>query len=415
MKNFIKIHITTIFIICLYVSIIFPKEYVLLVSFDGFRYDYSNIVDTPNFDKIEKEGVKAKSLKPIFPTLTFPNHYSIATGCYADKHRIISNTFYSKTLDRVYSMYDRETVSDSAFYGSEPIWLTAERNGLKTASYFWVGSEAMGKTPSIYKNYDSAVPFTARIDSVISWFGLPEDKRPELALLYFNEPDHTGHMFGPESVEISDMVLQSDFILGYLLEQINTLSIKDKLNLIVVSDHGMSTVSQDKLIFLDDFLSKDMINYQGGGAICMINQKERPNFSFKNLFKKTRYSLKEINKRINFIEFIDVYKKEKIPYEYHFLNQDSPDFLLVADNEWFITDRKNSSKIGKTLNGMHGYDPKYLETHGIFYAMGPSFRKGYNMKSFENIHVYPIICKILNIPEHENIDGDIDQVRMMLR
>ena len=218
MKNFNKNYISYIFILYLTASYAFPKEYVLLVSFDGFRYDYSDIVSTPNFDKVEKKGIKAVSLEPIFPTLTFPNHYSIATGCYADKHRIISNTFYSKALDRVYSMYDRSTVSDSAFYGSEPIWLTAERNGLKTASYFWVGSEAMGKTPSIYKNYDSSVPFTARIDSVISWFSLPEDKRPELALLYFNEPDHTGHMFGPESVEVRDMVLQSDFILGYLLE-----------------------------------------------------------------------------------------------------------------------------------------------------------------------------------------------------
>lgn len=407
--------VSYIFIIYLATSILLSKEYVLLVSFDGFRHDYSNIVSTPNFDKIEKKGIKAASLEPIFPTLTFPNHYSIATGCYADKHRIISNTFYSKTLNKVYSMYDRSTVSDSAFYGSEPIWLTAERAGLKTASYFWVGSEAIGKTPSIYKNYDSSIPFTARIDSVISWFRLPEKDRPQLALLYFNEPDHTGHMFGPESVEIRDMILQSDFILGYLLEQINTLSIKDDLNIIIISDHGMSTVTQDKLIFLDDFLSKDMISYQGGGAICMIDQKEKENFSFKNLFKKKRYSLKEIYERINFIEFIDVYKKDKIPAQYRFLNEDSPDFLLVADQGWFITDRENSAKIGRTLNGMHGYDPRYLETHGIFYAMGPSFRTGYSMKSFKNIHVYPLICKILDIPEYQNIDGDIDEVRMMLR
>tara|TARA_B100001142_G_scaffold314262_1_gene351619 strand:- start:273 stop:1553 length:1281 start_codon:yes stop_codon:yes gene_type:complete len=414
-KSIINRCISFIFIIYLASSFILSEEYVLLVSFDGFRYDYADIVNTPNFDKIEKNGVKAASLKPIFPTLTFPNHYSIATGCYADNHRIISNSFYSKTLDRVYSMYNRESVLDSAFYGGEPIWLTAEKNKLKTASYFWVGSEAIGKTPSIYKSYDSGVPFTARIDSVISWFNLPEIDRPHLALLYFNEPDHTGHMFGPESVEIRDMVLQSDFILGYLLDQVNNLDIKDNLNIIIVSDHGMSTVTQDKLIFLDDFLSKDMIQCQGGGAICMINQKKKENFTFKNIFKKKRYSLSEIDKRINFIEFMDVYEKEKIPSKYHFLNQDSPDFLLVADNGWFITDRKNSSKIGKTLNGMHGYDPQYPETHGIFYATGPSFRKGYSMKSFENIHVYPIICEILGIPEHKNIDGDIEKVRMMLR
>ena len=406
--------ITTIFIIYLCSFIFSSKEYVLLVSFDGFRYDYTDIVDTPNFDKIKERGVNAKSLIPIFPTLTFPNHYSIATGCYADKHRIISNTFYSKELDRVYSMYDRSTITDSAFYGVEPIWVTAEKNGLKSASYFWVGSEAVGKTPSIYKNYDSSVPFTARIDSVVSWFKLEESKRPDLALLYFNEPDHTGHMFGPKSMEVSDMIIQSDQILGYLLDKLSTLDIKDKINLIIVSDHGMSTVTQEKLIYLDDFIPQEMAHFQGGGAVGMINQKEKQ-FSIKKPFKKTRYSLREIYRRIEFIEFMDVYKTKNIPPKYHFLNEDSPDFLLVAHNGWFITDHENSSKVGNTLNGMHGYDPEHVETHGIFYAMGPSFKRGHSIDSFENIHIYSIICNILNIPEYHSIDGSLDQVREILR
>ena len=406
--------ITTIFIIYLCSFIFSSKEYVLLVSFDGFRYDYTDIVDTPNFDKIKERGVNAKSLIPIFPTLTFPNHYSIATGCYADKHRIISNTFYSKELDRVYSMYDRSTITDSAFYGVEPIWVTAEKNGLKSASYFWVGSEAVGKTPSIYKNYDSSVPFTARIDSVVSWFKLEESKRPDLALLYFNEPDHTGHMFGPKSMEVSDMIIQSDQILGYLLDKLSTLDIKDKINLIIVSDHGMSTVTQEKLIYLDDFIPQEMAHFQGGGAVGMINQKEKQ-FSIKKPFKKTRYSLREIYRRIEFIEFMDVYKTKNIPPKYHFLNEDSPDFLLVAHNGWFITDHENSSKVGNTLNGMHGYDPEHVETHGIFYAMGPSFKRGHSIDSFENIHIYSIICNILNIPEYHSINGSLDQVREILR
>ena len=414
MNHFNLKNISTLFIVYLLLSFLISKEYVLLVSFDGFRYDYSDMVDTPNFDRIRDEGVKAESLVPIFPTLTFPNHYSIATGCYSNKHRIISNTFYSKTLEKKYSMYDRGTVTDSSFYGAEPIWVTAEKNGLKSASYFWVGSEAIGKTPSIYKNYDSSIPFTSRVDSVISWFNLSESKRPDLVLLYFNEPDHTGHMFGPESTEIADMITQTDQLLGYIVKQINTLDIRDKINLIVISDHGMSQVTQDKLIFLDDFIPRDMVYFEGGGSIGMINEKEKE-FSIKKPFKKTRYSLREIYKHIEFVEFMDVYKTKDIPKEFHFLNKDSPDFLLVANNGWFITDRDNSSRVGRTLNGMHGYDPKYRETHGIFYASGPSFRRGYVVNSFENIHVYPIICNILNIPEYNNIDGDINQVRGILR
>ena len=415
MKSFKLNSISFIFIIILHASLVCSKEYVLLVSFDGFRHDYSSIIDTPNFDKVEKNGVKAKSLIPVFPSLTFPNHYAIATGCYANKHRIISNTFYSKTLDRTYSMYDRSTVTDSSFYGAEPIWVTAEKNKLKSASYFWVGSEALGKTPSIYKDYDSGVSFTSRIDSVISWFSLHEESRPQLIMLYFNEPDHTGHMFGPESVEIKDMVVQSDQILGYLLDQIKTLSIKDRINIIIVSDHGMSTVTEDKLVFLDDFIPKDMVSYDGGGAILLLNQKKKQSSGFKSLFKKEGYSLRKIYKHIEFVEFIDVYKKKKIPSRFHFLNEDSPDFLLVAENGWFITDHDNYKKIGNTLNGMHGYDPKYLSMHGIFYAIGPSFKEGYQIKSFENIHIYPLICNILNIPEYENIDGDLNEVREVLR
>ena len=414
MNHFNLKNISTLFIVYSLLSFLISKEYVLLVSFDGFRYDYSDMVDTPNFDRIRDEGVKAESLVPVFPTLTFPNHYSIATGCYSNKHRIISNTFYSKTLEKKYSMYDRNTVIDSSFYGAESIWVTAEKNGLKSASYFWVGSEAIGKTPSIYKNYDSSVSFTSRVDSVISWFNLSESKRPDLVLLYFNEPDHTGHMFGPESTEIADMITQTDQLLGYIVKQINTLDIRDKINLIVISDHGMSQVTQDKLIFLDDFIPRDMVYFEGGGSIGMINEKEKE-FSIKKPFKKTRYSLREIYKHIEFVEFMDVYKTKDIPKEFNFLNKDSPDFLLVANNGWFITDRDNSSRVGRTLNGMHGYDPKYRETHGIFYASGPSFRRGYVANSFENIHVYPIICNILNIPEYNNIDGDINQVRGILR
>lgn len=415
MNYFIKKHLSYLFITFLLISISFSKEYVLLVSFDGFRYDYSDKVSTPNFDILEKKGVKAESLVPIFPTLTFPNHYSIATGCYANKHRIIGNTFYSKTLDRVYSMYDRNTVADSSFYGAEPIWVTVEKNGLKSASYFWVGSEAIGKTPNIYKKYDSSVPFISRVDSVMTWFSKPEPERPELVLLYFSEPDHHGHMFGPNSIEIDDMIIQSDQLLGYIMDQIQKLSIKDQLNLIVLSDHGMSQVSKEKLIFLDEFIPEDMVIFHGGGAVGMINQKKHSSLSLKSLFTKQRYSKKEIFKHIEFVEFMDVYKRENIPKHLNFLNADSPDFLLVANNEWFITNRKKSEKIGKTLNGMHGYYSYHKDTHGIFYAMGPSFRRNYKMKSFENIHVYPIICDILNIPVYKNIDGDINHVKGMLR
>ena len=397
-----------IFILFILVShILISENYVLLVSFDGFRYDYIDNVSTPSFDKVEKNGVKAESLVPVFPSLTFPNHYSIATGCYPDKHRIISNSFYSKTLNKTYSMYDKQSVLDSSFYGCEPIWMTAEKNGIKAASYFWVGSEAIGKTPSIYKNYDSSISFTSRIDSVMAWFSLPKESRPNLALLYFNEPDHTGHMFGPNSMEIEDAIIQSDQILGYLLSQIELLDIKNNLDLIIVSDHGMSTVTEDKIIFLDDFIPKEEANYSGGGSILFLDRK------------KGGYSKRKIFRHIEFVEYMTVYKKDKIPLQYHFVNEDSPDFLLVANDGWFISDHESSDKIGRTLNGMHGYDPINKTMHGIFYAKGPSFQSNYKVKSFDNIYIYPLICEILGINPYNSrkneFDVNLQYLRLMLR
>ena len=178
-------------------------EYVLVISFDGFRYDYLEKTETPNFDKFIRNGVNAKSLIPVFPSLTFPNHYSIATGAYSDRHRILSNSFFSKTLNKKYSMRNSESVQNGDFYGMEPIWVTAQKKGLNTATYFWIGSEAEidGYRPSIYKNYDGSVSFESRVDSIITWFEYSDEKKPQLSMLYFSEPDYSGHRYGTKEMK----------------------------------------------------------------------------------------------------------------------------------------------------------------------------------------------------------------------
>ena len=192
------------------------ENYVLMVSFDGFSQDYLNKVSTPNFDEIAKQGVVSKGLIPVFPTLTFPNHYSIATGAYSETHNITGNSFHDNNNGKEYSFHDKESVRDPSFYKSEPIWVTAEKQGLKTASYFWVGTEApiKGHSPSIYKYYDGSVPFKSRVDSVISWFQLPSKQRPRLIMLYFSEPDHTGHEVGTSHPEIIKTISEMDSLLG---------------------------------------------------------------------------------------------------------------------------------------------------------------------------------------------------------
>jgi len=378
------------------------ERYTLIISFDGFRYDYLDKVYTPHFDKFKKNGVSS-DLIPIFPSLTFPNHYSIATGAYADKHKILGNTFYSKTLNKKYSMIDSRMVQDGRFYGMEPIWVTAEKNNLISATYFWIGSEAeiAGYRPSIYKQYDGSVPFKSRVDSVISWYNLPKDKRPNLTMLYFSEPDYTGHRYGPNSREIKSSIIEMDNLLGYIVEELKKIEIYKKLNIIIVSDHGMTTVSKDRLILLDQYFDIDDFDLILSPAIAHLHFKDN-----SDMDKLSPYTD---------IYNADIYYRDTFPKEYHFSNEDSPDYIIVADLGWTIT---TSSKIQQKKNfpgGMHGYDSKFSDMHGIFFASGPSFKKNIVVDSFENINIYPILCKTLTInPYIENINWNNTIIEQIL-
>ena len=385
-------------------------QYVLLISFDGFRYDYMDWVDTPNFDYIQKKGVKATSLQPVFPSLTFPNHYSIATGSYSDKHNITGNVFFDKKLDKTYSLYDKQSVRNPLFYKGEPIWVTAERHGLNSASYFWVGTEApiKGVSPSIFKYYDGSISFETRIDSIISWFELDIKRRPQLSLLYFSEPDYTGHKYGIDKEKIISSVVYLDSLLGYLLKKINTLEIRNNLNIIITSDHGMADVSSEKLLVLNEYIniSKE-IQIMGDGPFVQINYKGSKNKQFMSIYE----DLKRIPHSKAWI-------RSEIPKRFNFVNENSGDFLLLANEGWFITTKEDLIKKEFTLGGMHGYDPVLANMHGIFYAMGPQIKQNIKIKTFENIHIYPLICELLDILPYDNgiyqPDGELEVLKPIL-
>ncbi len=265
------------------------KPYVVMLSLDGFRWDYTQKVNTPNFDYIAAHGVKAESLKPSFPSKTFPNHYSIATGLYPGHHGIVLNSFYDPKTNRYYSVSDRQMVEDGSFYGGEPIWNTAKKQGIKTASFFWVGSEAdiQGMHPDYWKKFDSHIPFGQRIDTVIGWLNLPEKERPHLILFYMEEPDGIGHHFGPDSKEIKQEVVYLDSLVGVFIHKMNNLPISGQINFIIVSDHGMTELSPSRTSYIYDYIKKEqLVKAVGSNPVYFLDPKPESADSVYNALKE---------------------------------------------------------------------------------------------------------------------------------
>ncbi len=381
LKRVILTWLLITFSICLFAG----EPYVLIVSFDGFRYDYNTKAETPNLDFMRDNGVKAESIQPVFPSKTFPNHYALATGAYAATNMITANKFYDNEFKEIYKIADKSKVLDAKWYKAEPIWVTAERQNVIAASYFWVGSEApiKGYLPSIVKSYDHNFPFLSRVDSVMTWLQLPEEKRPHLVMLYFDEPDSDGHKYGPENPNLIPTIEYMDDILGYIIEGINKLDIADEINLVLVSDHGMTTISQEQIIYLDDHVPdmNALLSY-GGGPVLQVHLKEE-NDTLTN----------QMDKQLKNVEHLTAYKRDEVPDRFHFVNRNTGDFVLVADEGWLILTKAEEYK----SNGTHGYDPAVKNMHGIFYAVGPRIKSNYKIGTFENIHVYPLICELLGI------------------
>ena len=376
-------------------------EYVLLISMDGFRYDYLDKANTPNFDKLVNTGASAKALIPVFTSKTFPNHYSIATGMYAENHGLIANTFFANDLNKQYSIRDRNAVVNGAFYGGEPIWVTAESQNVISASYFWVGSEAVikGLQPTYWKKYNQKVSFESRIDSVISWYSKPVQSRPRLILLYFHEPDWTGHEYGPNSNETISQIENMDNVFGNLISKISKLSIYNNLNIIIVSDHGMTDVKPDRTIDLSLVTDLSNMRVNGSGPTVFISSESKK-------------QLKQTYKQLKNIDNADVYWKQNIPKRFHYRNHVRiPDLLVLANEGWSLMPLGHGSS---TPKGSHGYDNQLDNMKAIFMAKVPSFKIGYRRDEFENIHIYPLITHILGIKSYPNIDGDLEQVKDLL-
>jgi len=403
MNNFYKILIFFL-LIC---KVIFSQSspYLILVSFDGFRWDYANKELTPKLNLIEENGVKALSLKPSFPSNTFPNHVTIVTGLYPQNHSIISNNIYDKYSDEYYSIGDTSAVRNPRWYKGEMIWETARRQGLITASYFWPGSEMNleFRRPNYYEKYDHNRDYFFRVNGVLDWLKLPYDKRPNFITLYFDMVDTYGHKYGPNSEETNKAVHFVDSVLGYLINGINQLNLKDSVNLIVVSDHGMTKTEFENTINVEEIISNNKIKIFGKGSSMHL-------YGSKDELEEAYLKLVQNKKNYN------VYKRTEIPDYFNFKNNHLiGEVFILADVGWSLITNKDLKKDKEYSIGNHGFDNNHIDMHGIFYATGPSFKKGYKVGTIENIHIYPLLCRLLNIIPNQSIDGDLKEIEFILK
>ena len=374
------------------------ENYLVILSMDGFRWDFPEMADTPNLDSIAKAGVRAEAIRPAFPSKTFPNHYTMATGLYPDNHGIVNNSFYDPETGTIFSMNHNPTRMDPYYYDGEPVWVTAEKQDLRTATLFWVGSEIpiKGIRPSIWKYYEHDLPFEQRIDTLLAWLQLPVAERPRLIMWYLHEPDATGHHHGPESPANMAVVSRLDSLVGIFCRRVRELGHSDKINLIFTSDHGMGATSNEKTVTLTDHVPEEWVELAIGGN-PVYNIRARKGY------------VDSVYYRIKGTENISVWRNGEVPADLNYGNNPRTlDLIVAADSSWSV-----NWSAGQVYSGTHGYDIRQRDMQAIFYATGPAFRKGHVHPVFDNVDLYPLIANILGIIP-EKTDGDIEKTRGML-
>ena len=380
------------------------KPTVLLISLDGFRWDYLEKADTPNLDRLVSTGAKARALIPAFPTKTFPNHYTIITGLYPENHGIIANTMFDPAYVDTFMLSKRETVSDGRWYGGEPLWVTAEKQGRISATLFWPGSEAEigGVRPTYWYQYDHDLPHTDRINQILAWLDLPPDRRPTFITLYFPDTDDQGHRFGPDSQELAMTVARLDSTLGTLFDGLMERGFMEEINIVVASDHGMAATDSTRVIFIDDYIDLNQAGVIDWSPVLGLRPPE-----------ELREDIYEALKTAH--PHLQAYRREEMPSRLHYSNHHRIPYIIgIADEGWSITshtfyDRDPSYFSG----GDHGYDNRYPSMYGIFIARGPAFENGLEVPPFQNIHIYSLIANVLGLEPAPN-DGCLDSVKVML-
>ena len=372
------------------------RPIVILVSIDGWRWDYLERFAPPSLTALAKAGVRSEGLIPIFPSKTFPNHYTLVTGLYPERHGIVSNSMLDPYLPGRFTLRDRDVQQDTRWWGGEPLWITAQQQGQLAATMFWPGSdvEIDGHRPSYWQTFDNDLPNEQRVDQVLDWLKQPEATRATFLTLYFSTVDNAGHTFGPDAPETREAAHVVDGSIGRLVNGVRALGLESRVNYVVVSDHGMAPVTRQRTIVLDDYLDVSTIEIVDTSPVVSINPRRGTADTIYRALKDKHPAL-------------TVYTRDTLPLEYRLRDHPRlPAVIGVADDGWHVTTKEWLARERREVpGGNHGYDPKMRSMHGLFIASGPRFKSGVVAPSFLNIHVYELICKLLGLRPAPN-DGD---------
>ena len=381
---------------------------VILVSIDGWRWDYAQKYPAPHVTRLVERGVSAP-LIPSFPSKTFPNHYTIVTGLYPGHHGIVANSILDTATGRRLTLSNRAEVQDPMWWGGEPIWVAAERAGQATAAVFWPGSEApiLGVRPRYWHPYDGTMPGEARVDRILELLDLPAAERPTFSTLYFSDVDTAGHESGPESEEVRAAVSRVDGHLGRLLLGLEQRRIADRVNVVLVSDHGMAEAAPDRVVVLDDYLALDGVDVvELNPTLGLVPRAGREDEVYR--------ALAGAHPRL------EVYRRAESPPHWRYRDHPRvPEVVGVVHEGWQLLRRSTlaaqRSRGRRAHVGVHGYDPLHAPTmRGLFVAAGPAFKAGVAVPAFENVHLYNALALILGVTPARN-DGDPKLARALLR
>ena len=397
-KLFLTLIVAALALTCWAVS---RDNYTVIISLDGFRWDYPEAYDTPFLDQMARDGVKAV-MTPSFPSKTFPNHYTLATGLVPDHHGIINNTFVERKTGKVYAI-GKETAREPHFYGGDPVWLTAKRQGVTTAAIIWVGCDVpiQGDHANYWMGYKSPLQYThsQRCDEIFRLLSLPEGERPHLVMAYFEEPDASGHNYGPISRETRRAMEHLDILLEQLWLQIQQLPHAAQVNLIVTGDHGMTWLNPERQVRPSDYLKKEWVDTIYNDLPVYINAAKPKHVN-------------DIVKALSGVDHIRVWRKGEVPaYLNYGTNENMSDIIVLPDVGWYFDDRPLEEK----SRGTHGFDHTCSDMWVAFRAVGPDFKQGYTrQRTFSNVCIYPMLCHLLCITPSPN-DGSLDEVKDLLR